>query len=54
MSSRSYSNVKRVPRMVGDVPKSSGEESNKEAKHPYDNDRNVFALDNKVEAMVVG
>ena len=54
MSSRSYSNMKRIPRMVGDVPKPSGEESNKEAKHPHDDDQKKSALDSKVETMVVG
>ena len=54
MSSRSYSNVKQIPRMVGDVTKPSGEGSDKEAKHPHDDDQKVSALDSKVEAMVVG
>ena len=53
MSSRSYSNVKRIPRMVGDVTKPSGEGNDKEAKHPHDDDQQVSALDSKVEALVV-
>ena len=48
------SNVKQIPRMVGDVPKPSGEGSDKEAKHPQGDDQKVSALDSKVEAMVVG
>ena len=54
MPSPSESNVKQTPRMVLNVPKPSDEESNKEAKHPHDDDQKVAALDSKVEAMVVG
>ena len=54
MSSRSYSNVKQIPRMVVNIPEPSGEESDKEAKHPHDDDQKVSTLDSKVEAMVVG
>ena len=40
--------------MVGDVTKPSGEGSDKEAKHPHDDDQHVSALGIKVEAMAVG
>ena len=40
--------------MVGDVTKLSGEGSDKEAKHPHDDDQKKSALDSKVDAVVVG
>ena len=40
--------------MVWNVPKPSDEESNKEAKHPHDDDQKVAASDSKIEATAIG